>query len=192
MGAIAKLVHDAEQGDSAAATELFAALYRELHDLAERQLKRSAPDVTLGTTTLLHEAYLRLSQQDQARFPDRSRFLTYASKAMRRLIVDYHRARRARKRGGEFEIRRIGDTEPADRETGSPERLEQLSSALEQLAETDTELARLVDLHFFCGFSFVEIASLQGVSDRTVQRDWRKAKMLLRSIIGPPFDPDSA
>ncbi|HTI05067.1 MAG TPA: ECF-type sigma factor [Gemmatimonadales bacterium] len=185
MPSISELVTAADRGDNAAATELFAALYNELHTLAESHLHRQGGRVSLGTTTLVHEAYLKLSARDSGsglRFPDRHRFLAYASKAMRGLVIDYARARRAQKRGGSLEITLIGDKDvPAPQTTD--ESLEQLADALERLGELDPELAQLVDLHFFGGFSFVEIAGLQGASERTVQREWRKANALLQRLV---------
>jgi RNA polymerase sigma factor (TIGR02999 family) len=182
MPTINELVVAADGGDGVAAKTLFATLYHELHTLAEHHLQRRGSQLTLGTTTLLHEAYLKLSERDGARFPDRGRFLAYASKAMRGLVIDYARARRAKKRGGEFEITRLGNDEPA----GAPlpdETLERLGEAMEQLGEIDPPLAQLVDLHFFAGFSFVEIAALEGSSERTVQRNWQKARTLLRRLV---------
>src|SRR5688500_5130793 len=100
-GRIAALVERAESGEAAAKNELFAALYSELHRLAQAHLRRSGSYLTLGATTLLHEAYLNVSGRDAVAFPDRQRFLSYASRAMRGLIVDYVRTKRAQKRGGE-------------------------------------------------------------------------------------------
>lgn len=181
--AIDQLIRAADAGDGSAAKELFAALYQELHRLAERQLRRSGPELTLGTTTLLHEAYLDLADHSAIRFPDRSRFLAYASRVMRSLIIDYSRRQRAKKRGGEFHLTLSGPEDlPADRPPDT-EDLERLSEALETLGEVDRALAQLVDLHFFCGFSLIEIAGLRGVSDRTVQRDWRKAKLVLHGLL---------
>jgi len=185
MKQIAELIHDAEQGDGLAANELFATLYRELHAIAESQLRKNDSSLTLGATTLLHEAYLSLASSSASQFPDRSRFLAYASKAMRGLIIDYARARRALKRGGEFEITRIGDRE-VPTPTGDVDlQLESLGEALDRLGEVDSELARLVDLHFFCGLSLLEIAALRGVSKSTIHRDWREARMLLKQLAQP-------
>jgi RNA polymerase sigma factor (TIGR02999 family) len=182
MPTINELVIAADGGDGAAATQLFATLYQELHTIAEHHLHGRGSQLTLGTTTLLHEAYLKLSERDGARFPDRLRFLAYASKAMRGLVIDYSRAQRAKKRGGMFEITRLGDEEPVSNDAPD-ESLERLAHAMERLAELDPALAQLVDLHFFVGFSFVEIATLQGSSERTVQRDWRKARVLLQRLV---------
>jgi RNA polymerase sigma factor (TIGR02999 family) len=180
---LSALVASAEQGDRTATDALFAALYDELHRMANRELARRGAGVTLGATTLLHEAYLDISDHDRAAFPDRNRFMAYASRVMRGLIVDYARRRQAQKRGGEFEITAITTDvvgPPAD-----ADELQRVSDALDELESTDARLARVVDFKFFCGFSFMEIASMTGVSERTVQRDWEKARIYLhRSLRG--------
>src|SRR5499427_155978 len=98
-----RLIESAERGDAASREELFTLLYGELHRLAQRELRRNA-SLTMSPTTLLHETYLNLSGRDSAQFPDRARFLAYAARAMRGLLIDYVRSRRAQKRGGAFEI----------------------------------------------------------------------------------------
>jgi RNA polymerase sigma factor (TIGR02999 family) len=175
---LADLMRRADGDDRAAADQLFAMLYHELHGLAEHHLRRGGSGMSLGATTLLHEAYLSMAGRQGVSFPDRSRFLAYASRAMRGLVVDYARRRGARKRGREFEITLAGDEGPPN-PAADAEELERLSDALDELAGMDSALAQLVDLHFFCGFSFTEIAAFRGVSLRTVQRDWRKARILL-------------
>src|SRR4051794_24722590 len=149
------LLASAELGDRAAADALFEALYGELHRMARRELARRGAGVTLGATTLLHEAYLDIADRDRAAFPDRNRFMGYASRVMRGLIIDYARRRQAQKRGGEFEITSIA-TEIAEAAPDAGQ-LTQLSDALDELESTDPRLARIVDLKFFCGFSFAEI-----------------------------------
>ena len=183
---IGELIRSADTGDPAAATALFTALYDELHAIAARELRRSGNDLTLGTTTLLHEAYLRLSARDDARFDNRAHFLTYAARAMRALTIDYYRRRSATKRGGEFHFVATPDDGVADPVAPAPERVEEIGEALEALGQVHPELANLVDLHFFCGFALVEIAQLRGVSERTIQRDWRKARLLLHRAIDEP------
>jgi RNA polymerase sigma factor (TIGR02999 family) len=174
---IAALAASTDGGDPAAADALFAALYRELHRLARRELARGGGQLTLGATTLLHEAYLDMSGRAGTSFPDRPRFMGYAARVMRSLIVDHARQRRALKRGGGFEITAL--------ETGvdvaAPQvaELDALSTALDELGTVDPRLALVVDLKFFCGFSFVEIAAMQGLTERTVQRDWEKARIFL-------------
>lgn len=183
--AISSLIATVEAGDRSAIDGLFAALYSELHRLARVQLARNAGKITLGTTTLLHEAYLDLSKNDAARFPDRDRFMAYAARAMRGLIIDYARNRKAQKRGGEFEIvsleMEINDP-PADEKD-----LTRISAALDALETVEPELVQVVDLKFFCGFSFVEIAAIRGQSERTVHRHWEKARIYLHNAIGGPI-----
>jgi len=180
---LTKIVARAEEGDPAAKDALFSALYDELHRLAEGHLHRSGGGLTLGTTTLLHEAYLDLAGRDALVFPDRHRFLAYASRAMRRLIIDYVRHRDAQKRGGDITFTSI---EGAAATTARADDLEALGQALDDLAALDASLAELVDLKFFCGFTFAEIAAMRGVSERTVQRDWAKARSLLHQSLHEP------
>jgi RNA polymerase sigma factor (TIGR02999 family) len=168
-----------EFGD-APTPELFAALYDELHRLAESHLRRGGDGLGLSTTTLLHEAYLDLSSRSGLGFPDRSRFLGYAARAMRGIVIDYTRHARAQKRGGgAFEITLTSDVASATA-LSDAEELGRLSDALDELAALEPALAELVDLHFFCGYSFGEIAALRGISERTAQRDFRKARLLLQ------------
>ncbi|AMW04464.1 ECF-type sigma factor [Gemmatimonas phototrophica] len=172
------LVDQAATGDPAAAGALFSALYHELRVIAEKHLRGQRDGVSLGTTSLLHEAYLNMRDREAGQFPDRARFLAYASRAMRGLVIDYVRNRQAKKRGGEFQLITMDDGQiPGDQ--SEVQSLESLSEALDVLSSVDAMLAELVDLHFFGGFSFMEIAHLRNVSERTVQRDWRKARLLL-------------
>jgi len=177
---ISSLFASAEGGDRAAADALFTALYRELHQLARRQLSRSPPEATLGTTTLLHEAYLDMAALEGTVFPDRARFMGYAARVMRGLIIDHVRNRTALKRGGQFHIASL-EAEVADR--ADENELTRISEALDELASVDAELAQVVDLKFFCGFSFTEIAAMRGLSDRTVRRSWEKARIYLHGLI---------
>jgi RNA polymerase sigma factor (TIGR02999 family) len=185
-----RLIQSAERGDPASREELFTVLYRELHRLAQRELRRNA-FLTMSPTTLLHETYLNLSGRPGSMFPDRARFLAYAARAMRGLLIDYLRSRRAQKRGGEFEITSLPTEGPAA--AAADAELEGIAEALDALGAMEPRLAQLVDLKFFCGFGFAEIAKLQGISERTAQRDWDKARILLqRHIRGlelPPGDP---
>ena len=147
----------------------------------------------MSPTTLLHETYLNLSGRGSV-FPDRARFLAYAARAMRGLLIDYVRSRRAQKRGGAFQITSLPTELPAG--GAAEEDLEGIGEALEALGAVEPRLAQLVDLKFFCGFSFAEIAELQGISARTAQRDWDKARILLRKQIRdqeaePRDDPEN-
>lgn len=175
------LFASAAQGDPAASDHLFQALYAELHRVAKRELWRNGGAVTLGATTLVHETFLDMSSRAPVSFPDRARFMGYAARAMRGLIIDYARNRHAQKRGGGFEITSL-DTEIADNLTDHAE-LTRIGDALDELAHVDPALAQLVDLKFFCGFSIAEIAALRGISERTVQRDWEKARIYLHRTL---------
>ena len=174
---ITTLLASAERGDRAAADAVFAALYDELHRMARRELARRGGGVTLSATTLLHDAYLSIAQREGTSFPDRNRYMGYASRVMRGLIIDYARNRQAQKRGGLFEMTSIS-TDVADPMTDADE-LMRISDVLDELATVEPRLVRVVDLKFFCGFSFVEIAEMMNVSERTIQRDWEKARIFL-------------
>jgi RNA polymerase sigma factor (TIGR02999 family) len=178
---LSSLVAAAEQGDRLAADALFTALYDELHRLARRELAKRGAGVTLGATALLHEAYLDISGREGVAFPDRARFMGYAARVMRGLIIDYARGRQAQKRGGQFEITALS-TNVADLVPDATE-LSRLGEALDELAKVDARLANVVDLKFFCGFSFEEIAAMTSVSARTVQRDWEKARIYLHHVL---------
>ncbi len=174
-------LHAAEGGDRPAAVGLFTTLYEELHRLASRQLSRSPALAALNTTTLLHEAYLSMEGREGVSFPDRGHFMAYAARVMRGLIIDHDRERRAQKRGGGFDLTALtGDVaDPA----GDDGALARVGAALDELEGLDPALARVVDLKFFCGFSFIEIAAMSGVCERTVQRHWEKARICLRGLL---------
>lgn len=165
--------------------QLFVALYKELRRLAQREL-RSNSAVTLSPTTLLHETFLSIAQRESLAFGTGTQFMSYVSRAMRGLLIDYLRSRQAQKRGGDLQILPLQtDLLDATEEDDDFEwqRLQRVHEALESLAQLDARLAECVDLRFFCGLSFDEIARLKGVSGRTVQRDWDKARLLLNRLI---------
>lgn len=178
---LALLFSSAEQGDSASSSALFAALYSELHRIATKELARNGWGVSLGATSLLHEAYLDLSKRNGADFPDRHRFMAYAARVMRGLIVDYSRNRRAQKRGGLFELTALS-TDALDVAAATAE-LVQISDALDDLSSVEAVLAEIVDLKYFCGFTFEEIAAMKGLSERTIRRHWIKARAYLHATI---------
>ena len=178
---IGTLFNTAQPGDVTDAGGLFSALYDELHRIARGELARRGNFVTLGATTLLHEAYLELAEKSGSTFPDRARFMGYAACVMRGLIIDYARNRKAQKRGGLFEITSI-ELEMNEAVADCRE-LTRIAESLDELAQVDSSLAELVNLKFFCGFSFLEISGMRGVSERTVQRDWEKARIYLYQSI---------
>jgi len=167
--------------DGGSRVDLFAALYAQLRQIAQSALRRSGPQLTVSPTTLLHEAYLKLSGREAAQFPDRVHFMAYASRTMRTLVIDFVRERRALKRGAAFEITSL----PADAPECATDDLTlvRIGEAIDELAKVDAALAELVDLKFFCGFSFAEIAAMRGVCERTVQRDWTKARVYLHDVL---------
>jgi RNA polymerase sigma factor (TIGR02999 family) len=162
--------------------ELFASLYADLRRIAEREL-RQHPGSSVSPTTLVHEAYLNLVNRT-VNFEDRARFLGYVARTMRGLLIDFARQRRALKRGAEFEITHL--TTQQDQELPDSTQLTRLSEALDALGKMDPRLAEVVDLRYFCGFSYAEIAALRGTSERTVQRDWEKARLLLYHELALP------
>ncbi len=180
---IGLLLAAASTTTAAPGSALFAALYGELHRVAARELSRKGWGVSLGPTSLLHEAYLDLSKRDPATFPDKNRFLGYASRVMRGLIVDYARNRQAVKRGGRFELTTLSSAEQQVSATAESDELVRISEALDDLSGVEPILAEVVDLKYFCGFSFEEIAAMKGLSDRTVRRYWTKARIYLHTAL---------
>ena len=178
---VAALIARADAGDAQARSELFAVLYERLHRLARREIARHGGALTMGSTTLLHEVYLDMSQRQDTRFPDEARFLAYAARAMRGVVVDHVRGRQALKRGGDLHITGL-DTDAAE-VLPSDQDVLPLDDALQELELLEPDLAQVVDLKFFCGFTFSEIAALQHVSERTVQRHWEKARLLLHRAL---------
>ena len=170
----ARTIHDANA--------LFNELYSELHRLARSALRGQLSQPRLGATTLLHEAYLAISGRPDVSFVDRARFMGYAARVMRGLIIDDLRRQRSQKRGGPFEITSLR-TFHAEM---VPDRgmLLRINDALDELASIEPDLADVIELKFFCGLSFAEIAALRGVSERTVQRHWEKGRLYLHQAIG--------
>lgn len=162
--------------------ELFAASYAELRRLAQLELRRF-PSLGVSATTLVHEAYVNLAGREEVAFAERGKFLGYTARAMRGLLIDFARRQQALKRGAGFEITQLS-TKIGDQAADAVE-LGRLSDALDAIARLDPRLAELVDLKYFCGFSFAEIAQFRGVSERTVQRDWEKARLVLFRSLEP-------
>jgi RNA polymerase sigma factor (TIGR02999 family) len=175
---------DPTAGDSNPRMELFEALYVQLRQIAQSALRSCGPHLTLSPTTVLHEAYLKISASQALQFPDQKHFMAYASRTMRSLIIDFVRERRALKRGSAFVITSI----PSEGSEGVVDEiaLARIGDAVDELTTVDPSLAELVDLKFFCGFSFAEIGAMRAVSERTVQRDWSKARVYLREVLCEP------
>jgi len=177
----------AQRGDAHAADEAFSVLYAELKRMAAAELRRNAA-ATLNTTALVHEAYAKLATHHAGLLASRSHFYSLAARAMRQILIDQARRRLADKRGG-----REAHTDIDAAHATPDQRAEELlvvDEALSRLAENDARAAKVVEWHFFGGFTFAEIASELDLSERTVRGDWMLARAwLARDLgIGPPPD----
>jgi RNA polymerase sigma factor (TIGR02999 family) len=176
-GTITSILHEAREGRMDAADRLFPLLYEELHRLARHQLRGQPRDRTLNATALVNEAYLRMVDQSQAEWADRAHFFAYASRAMRNILVDYARRRASLKRGGDLQHVSLEEGDiPLEAQA---DMLVALDDALTRLASLSERLSRTVEHRFFGGMTEQETAEALGVSDRTVRRDWIKAKAWL-------------
>lgn len=179
---ITRWLDAARGGDRSALDRVLGTLYNELHSMARRQLAGQYGQ-TLDATALVHEAYLKLIGRRDVQFDDRAHFFAYAASAMRSVVVDYARQRLAQKRGGD--LHRVTEL-PDDVEGGL--RLDEdmlgLDTALTKLAGVDAKLAQVVELRYFAGLSEQEIAELMKRSERSIRRDWQKARLFLLASLG--------
>lgn len=180
MNDLTALIERTREGDGAAVNQLFSALYPELHRLAHFRLRRSEMVTSLDTTSLLHESYLRFLTTKRLRVNDRSHFLAYAARVMRSVIVDLVRRRLAERRGG-GDVHVTLNTDLAESIPQSEDEILQLDDALEALAKVNARLVQVVEMRYFAGLREQDIAASLGVSERTVRRDWEKARLLLRA-----------
>jgi RNA polymerase sigma factor (TIGR02999 family) len=176
------LLSRTRDGDRAARDALFAAAYRELRRLAHARLHAGGRSATLDTTALVHESYLRLVHTGELALDDRRAFFAYASRVMRSVIVDSARARLAERRGGDAPLLTLSTDRMQDLRRDE-DGIVEVHEALEVLAQADTRAAQMVEMRYFGGYSDKEIAEALDVTERTVQRDWDKARMLLRAIL---------
>ena len=176
------LLKRAGDGDADAAEELYAAVYRDLHDRANRMMGRQPAGHTLQPTAVVHEAWMRLGLDESADWQDRAHFLAVASKAMRSVLTDHARRRRRDKRGGDR--KRVAWDEALLAFEARAVDLVALDDALTALGEMDAELMQLVELRFFGGLTIAEAARALGVSTATVERSWRMARAWLRAELG--------
>lgn len=170
-------------GDETAAAEAFSLLYDELRRLAAARLRPHRTLTLLNTTSLVHESFLRLAAQQDLPLADRQHFFAYASRVMRSVIVDYARARAAERRGGGAE-HVVLDTGLSEQIAAPENDALRVHEAMESLEKADPRLARVAEMRFFGGLSEAEIAESLGVSERTVRRDWEKARLLLLAAMG--------
>lgn len=171
-------------GSPAQLDALYADAYRELRRLARARLHGGGRNTVLDTTALVHESYLRLARHGEVEFADRLRFMVYAGRVMRSVIIDLVRERQAERRGGDAAhvtlTTQLGEHIAAD--AGEAEIL-RVHDALEELAKLDARMAQVVELRYFAGMTETEIAQALGVTDRTVRRDWQQARMFLAEAL---------
>jgi RNA polymerase sigma factor (TIGR02999 family) len=187
-------------GQREAGDQVFSRVYRELRRLARAQLLRGRPGDTLNTTAVVHEAYLKLIDRDRVTVGDRQHFFSLAARAMRQIIVDHARHRLAQKRGGGARHTDVGDNLPDGRPDAAAalQRAAEVlavDAALSKLAVLDPRLARIVELRFFGGLDYEEIAEIAGCSVPTAKRDWARARAWLYEALrddGPGATPDPA
>jgi RNA polymerase sigma factor (TIGR02999 family) len=176
------LIHRAQAGDLGAADALFAATYPALRRLARARLSRGGRSALVDTTSLVHEWYVRFASGSGVRLADRTHYLRYASRTMRAVIIDFTRRRVAARRGGGAPHLplTVGEAEPA---VGGEEEILRVHEALGELATLDQRMADVVELRYFGGLTEREIAEALGVTDRTVRRDWEKARLWLAEAL---------
>ena len=177
MSDVTRILEAAQQGDPKAADQLLPLVYEELRRLAAHKMSHEPPGQTLQPTALVHEAWLRLSQQADARWQNREHFYAVAAEVMRRILVDRARRRQARKHGGDLERVELDAVDLPG--PGDDAVVLQVHDALERLAAEDAEKAKVVKLRFFVGLENAEVAAILGVSEKTVQRHWSFAKAWL-------------
>jgi len=182
-GDITRLLAAHREGDERALEQILPLVYRDLQQLARRQLKGGKIGQTLNTTSLVHEAYLKLAGAGAPRWEHRGHFFAVASMAMRQIVVDYARHSHAQKRGGDRSIERL-DAEQIAVEAQAAALIE-LDEALGRLKALDERLPRIVECRFFTGLTAEETADALGVSLRTVERDWKRARAWLRRELDP-------
>lgn len=176
--AITQLLQAARLGDRAAADQVVARLYTDLQQLARRQVRDAGHLTLLDTTALVHEAWLRVVGAQATDFPDHRHFLAYAAQAMRSVVVDLVRARSAERRGGGEQHLTL-DTAVVEQLPQGDGDVLRVHEALDELAQLEPRLAKVVEMRYFAGLREPEIAAALNVTERTVQRDWQKARIFL-------------
>lgn len=180
-GEVTQLLEGLRSGDDddveSVVDRLFELAYGELRSLAAARLRAERPDHTLNATALVHEAYVKLVGQRQTDWKNRAHFFAIAARAMRRILINYAKARKAEKRGGGAPLVTFDEAEGP--RVAGPDQLLEIDQALEELAALDERQARVVECRFFVGLQDREIAESLGISIPTVQRDWRMARAWL-------------
>lgn len=181
---LTELIAAARRGDPSALPGLFTALYPELRRIAHARLTRNSRHETLGTTALVHECFLKFTAAARVQPEDRDQFLMYAATAMRSIVVDFARARGAERRGGNAPHVPL-DSALIDATPEGAQEILRVHEALEQLSALDGRLVQVVEMRYFAGMTEAEIGAALGIAERTVRRDWEKARLLLAAAISP-------
>ena len=180
--AVSDLIERIASGDDSSRSLLFAHLYRELRSLAQARLRRYKPSLSMGATSLTHETYVRFIRTGRLRFEDQRKFLAFASKVMRTILIDELRSQLAERRGGGAAHVDLDEQAVAN---AKPDRFEALHvhEALHKLAELEPRVANVVELRYFGGLTEAEIAEALDVAERTVRRDWERARAFLFAVL---------
>jgi len=176
--ALTDLIHLAQQGDELALRQVFDAAYEDLRRMARSRLRVSGRGTFLDTTSLVHESFVRFANAGELRIGDRQHFFRYAGHVMRSVIVDIARASLAERRGGGAGCVTL-DTSIGNGAVSGEDEVIRVHEALEELALHDERMVQVVEMRYFAGMTETEIAAALGVTDRTVRRDWEKARLLL-------------
>jgi RNA polymerase sigma factor (TIGR02999 family) len=182
MSDITGLIIRARDGDRAAVDSLFEAVYPDLRRIAHARLRRGFPDPDVGTTALVNECYLKLRASQRLDAADRAHFFAYTASAMRSIIVDIARAKAAERHGGQA-VHVTLDEALLGGDSAGEDLIIKVHEALEQIGELDQRLVQLVEMRYFAGMTDSEIADVLGITDRTVRRDWQKARLLLATAL---------
>jgi RNA polymerase sigma factor (TIGR02999 family) len=176
------LIHLAGQGDETALRRIFDAEYQQLRALAHARLSRTQRGAMLDTTSLVHESFLRFANAGQVQLADRRHFIRYAASVMRSVIVDLVRHASAERRGGEA-VHITLHTQFGNEHDGGADEILSVHEALDELACFDKRLVQVVEMRYFAGMTEQEIADALGITERTVRRDWEKARLLLAEAL---------
>lgn len=183
LGDLTSLLHRAQAGDAAAAAALFSESYPLLQRMARARLRAHVRTPTLDTGALVHEAYLRFVSSGRLRIEDRLHFQRWTARVMRSVIVDMARRRLAERRGGDVVRVSLTSDLPMAPDAAAQDLVVRVHEALENFPERDARAAQVVELRFFAGMTEPEVAEALGVTDRTVRRDWEKARLLLAGML---------
>ena len=184
-GTLTQLIHLAQDGDHAAVDALYAATYEDLTRLARARLRAARRDTLLETGGLVHESYVRFAMASRLQLDDRVHFMRWAAQVMRSVIIDFARRRLASRRGaGAARVTFDAELMASGADTAGEEQILGVHRALERLATIDSRLVQVVEMRYFVGLTEPQIAEALGVTERTVRRDWQKARLLLQDALG--------